>query len=524
MLFLDALSNLERVKTMKTTQRSSRRRARLALLVGAVLLAALAIGVALLFRANETDPAAQTNALKADGSSEPREETVAPDAGGVAQEKEQAEISPRLAKILQTLYDHRGPESNPKIREWLVQYGNKMIADGKEDGHIVSFLDMDLWDMREIENPRELERYIEVSREDHLYDETESDGWQYNPEFSAKENRISKYFHDNFGYNTLAYKVDGKTPRPVIEILVEGMDDLTAAKYLIDAVSGSLFPEVKGEYWSTREKEYAAEYADRVLAKDPTSRDALIVKIHSGVDVIESARLLAEHHPDDKRAALEAGGELYLNHPEEAIEAITRILPEDGLHSKSAYHMYLGNAYERLDMLYEAADQFQKAYAAGRTAGSWRYHMLAHGERAFPSIWEERAAVNPPEPAPPSQTPETPSQRPPDAPMPPETPRGMEPPPPPPNLEAEMSAAYADFAKAYQSAFEMEYSLSEATPEGYMNALLGMARAFAKAGDAQHAQDAYNAVRKRHSREQVEKVFRRFDEQERLKRQPPNDD
>ena len=85
-----------------------------------------------------------------------------------------------------------------------------------------------------------------------------------------------------------------------------------------------------------------------------------------------------------------------------------------------------------------------------------------------------------------------------------------------------MSASYADFAKAYQSAFEMEYGLSEATPEGYMNALLGMARAFAKSGDAQNAQDAYNAVRKRHSREEVEQVFRRFDEQERLKRQPPS--
>ncbi len=94
----------------------------------------------------------------------------------------------------------------------------------------------------------------------------------------------------------------------------------------------------------------------------------------------------------------------------------------------------------------------------------------------------------------------------------------------PSNLEAEMSSAYADFAKAYQSMFEMEYALSEATPEGYMNALLGMARAFAKSGDAQHAQDAYNAVRKRHSREEVERVFRRFDEQERLKRQSPSDD
>ena len=87
-----------------------------------------------------------------------------------------------------------------------------------------------------------------------------------------------------------------------------------------------------------------------------------------------------------------------------------------------------------------------------------------------------------------------------------------------------MAGAYADVAKAYQTMFEMEFGLSEATPEGYMSALLEMARAFARAGDAQHAQDAYNAVRKRHSREEVEQVFRKLDEQERLKRQPPNDD
>ena len=44
-------------------------------------------------------------------------------------------------------------------------------------------------------------------------------------------------------------------------------------------------------------------------------------------------------------------------------------------------------------MLYEAADQFQKAYAAGDTKfGRWRYEWLEEGNRAFPSIWEERMA------------------------------------------------------------------------------------------------------------------------------------
>ena len=515
---------------MKTTQRSLHRRARLALLVGAVLLAALAIGVAVLFWANDTDPAAQTNPPTAGSSAEPTTESGAHD-------EETPEISPRLAKLLQAVYDLRGAESNPKIRKWLEWYGNKMIANGEKDEEIIRALIFNLWNMREAKNPKELERFIEESRESELEDETESAGWKYEPEYSEKMNRIHKYRHEQFGY---ALYRKGKTPRAVIEILVEGMDDLTAAKYLVDAVAqpeGSLFPEVKGESWSRSEKEYAAEYADRVLAKDPSSRDALRVKIYAGIDAIESARLLVEHYPDDEQTVLHAADELFLNHPEEAIEAITRILPRDGLHSSSRFHILLGGAYERLDMLYEAADQFQKAYASDswidKMEGEARYGLLERGERFFPSIWEERAAAA--ESA--KQTPTAPS-----APShghphgaAPDEPHGASPPPdhpdaprpegaPPPGAEMDMAAAYADFAKAYQDVFEMKYGLSEATPEGYMNALLGMARAFAKAGDAQHAQDAYNAVRKRHSREEVEQAFRRFDEQERLKRQPPNED
>ncbi len=508
---------------MKTTQGSFYRRARLALLAGAVLLAALGISVAVLFQSNDTDPAAQTNPPTAGSSAEPTTESGAHD-------EETPEISPRLAKLLQAVYDLRGAESNPKIRKWLEWYGNKMIANGEKDEEIIRALIFNLWNMRKTKNPKELERFIEESRESELEDETESAGWKYNPEYSEKGNRIYEYFVKQFGSPAFR-EVDGKTPRPVIEILVEGMDDLTAAKYLVDAVTqphGSLFPEVKGESWSRSEKEYAAEYADRVLAKDPTSRDALRVKIYAGIDEIESARLLIEHYPDDDRAVSLAARELHLNHPEEAIEAITRIVPEEDPHPRSHLHILLGGAYERLDMLYEAADQFQKAYASDswidRREGEARYGLLERGERFFPSIWEERAAAAEAAKQAPQPAEASAPQRPPDAPEPSGTPRSVEPSPPPPNLEAEMSAAYADFAKAYHDAFEMEYGLSEATPEGYMNALLGMARAFAKAGDAQHAQDAYNAVRKRHSREEVEQAFRRFDEQERLKRQPPNED
>ncbi len=316
---------------------------------------------------------------------------------------------------------------------------------------------------------------------------TDRSGWIYDPSESKKMNRIRKYLYDQYGSSDIHRKENGRTPRGVIEILVEGMDDLTAAKYLYAANWGD-------KDWPM-EREYAIEYANRVLAKDPTSLEALILKAIDNVDAVESARLLIQHYPNDERAVSIAVDDLYRNFPEETIAAISRLLPEDGLHSNSRFHTTLGDAYERLDMMYEATDQFQKAYAAGNRWVAGRYRELERGERRFPSIWEERAAAAA-ESA--KQTPQP--------------------------AETEMAAAYADFAKAYQDVFEMEYGLSEATPEGYMNALLGMARAFAKAGDAQHAQDAYNAVRKRHSREEVEQAFRRFDEQERLKRQPPNED
>ena len=566
MLFLDALSNLERVKTMKTTQRSSRRRAGLALLATAVLMAALAVAAALSFRAGDPPPDA-TNAIQeapvssengnetnhADGapSGEPQHELVqgadakkvktwidslnqaeaqyelAHDPDEIARlqrlaqelKQEWASFDPntRIAIHMAILYGNAGRPSNPKILELLERDARTFVEEGADDDEeIAGRLSVRL-DMYQLRSTKELNSIYQ-----HMLNEkqgiVETHGWKDDPNRTEKQNRINKYF---FEHTEKGYIPEGeKTPRALIEILVEGMDDLTAAKYLIQ--EPYVFPGVENEFWR-REEEYAAEYAERALANDPSSRDALLVKMFTsaGIDKIETARLLIEHHPTDDDAVGYSVDELYEEYPEEAISAILRILPEDGLDSSLRTHMTLGGAYERLDMLYEAAEQYQIAFAGGAIiGGDGHFSKLERGERNYPSIWEERAAAaaeaskQPPS----NETSETPPQRQPDA------PRGVEPPPPPPNLEAEMSAAYADFAKAYQSAFEMEYALSEATPEGYMNALLGMARAFAKAGDAQHAQDAYNAVRKRHSREEVEQVFRRFDEQERLKRQPPNEE
>ena len=503
------------------------RKRRLALLGGAVLMAALAVAAALLLRQNDQEPAERKGSQEIVGAessadSEKEHAATAPDATDSEALEEEAPSEPnaRFEWILSQLYFYNGDEANPKIRELMEYELRQLIEKGADLEEIGSSITEDLDYYRRV-SAEKIDAHYQ-SMLDEKQGIVETDGWKYDPNLTEKQNRIEKYLFEHTG---LPYVPEGeKTPRAVIEILVEGMDDLTAAKYLIN--EPYVFPEAEGEFWLEDETEYAAEYAERVLARDPSSRDALLVKMFSGVNTIETARLLIEHHPTDDDAVYYSSHKLHKEYPEEAIAAVVRILPEDGPHSNSGFHMQLGNAYERLDMLYEAAEQFQIAFAAGKWAGDYRFSILERGERSLPSIWEERAAAaaeaaaQPPQPA--EASAHTP-QRPPDAPTPPETPRGVEPPPIPPDAEMDMAAAYTDFAKAYQSAFEMEYALSEATPEVYMNALLGMARAFARAGDAKHAQDAYNAARKRYSPEEIQQVFRRFDEQDRLRREASNE-
>ena len=499
------------------------RKRRLALLVGAVLLAALAVAAALLLRQNDQEPAEKKGSQEIVGAessadSEKEHAATAPDATDSEALEEEAPSEPnaRFEWILSQLYFYNGDEANPKIRELMEYELRQLIEKGADLEEIGSSITEDLDYYRRVSAEKIDAHYQSMLNEKQGIVET--DGWKYDPNFTEKQNRIDKYLFEHTG---LPYVPDGeKTPRAVIEILVEGMDDLTAAKYLLN--QPHIFPEAKGDYWGQKENEYAAEYANRVLANDPSSRDALLVKIFSNTGLLESSRLLIEHHPTDDYAVMTASGELFKKYPEEAVAALLNILPEDGQHVYSSTHMRLGGAYERLDMLYEAAEQYQMAFAAGAVGGDYRFSKLERGERNYPSIWEERAsAAQPPQPA---EASAQPPQRPPDAPTPPETPRGVEPPPPPPDTEMDMAAAYTDFAKAYQSAFEMEYALSEATPEGYMNALLGMARAFARAGDAERAQNAYNAARKRYSPEEIQQAFRRFDEQERLRREASNDE
>ena len=328
-----------------------------------------------------------------------------------------------------------------------------------------------------------------------------------NPDRIDREERAREKLRELTGSSSVPYGGGGpKMPQEVIDILVEGMDDLTAAKHLLHGF-------VLYSDWSWRsEPEYAAEYADRVLAKDPTSRDALLVKLDAGgASYLDARRRIMELYPDDPDMMVRATNGMVRNYPEEVVAALERLLPEEGPHSNMELHENLGISYERLDMLDVAAlhyllaigfdeshfgkevfappKELRNPHGHGvRDAYVVRYmSLMFRGERNYPSIWEERR-------------------------------QGA------PSAEMDMAAAYADLAKAYQSAFEMEYGLSEATPEGYMNALLGMARAFARAGDAKRGQDAYNAVRKRHSREEVQQAFRQMDERERLRRQASNEE
>ncbi len=522
---------------------TSHKKIRFALIAGlAVLTAALAFTAALRFAEDSREETAQQEAppANAGGEAEDSRQSKAETAADGETASAETPLDASSTGVLDG-EDQETPQSShahdkttlgvlgPDLERWLQIARTWLEELGEQDSEIERILKHERKTMESMD-PSEWEAY---------FNQAGYPTWKWNPEFSDLENRIrQKLFELNI---TTGYPRDSEsTPPEIIEVLVEGLDDLAAAKRLRDSVE-----------WRS-ELGYANIYVDRALAKDPTSREALIFKARlagstliaemevDGVPVTRrriervdggaAARRLIELYPDDMEAAEAVSFALYYDYPEEAIAFLEPLAPKEGYNWA---HRSLSAAYERLDMI-EMAN-----YHTGLVEPNHHITplLLTPESRRFPSIWEERAAAAaaaeaaqqafPTAESPASSNAILPDPLELDPPHPhdhPGAPRGVEPPPPPPNLEAEMSAAYADFAKAYQDAFEMEYGLSEATPEGYMNALLGMARAFARAGDAQRAQDAYNAVRKRHSREEVEQVFRRFDEQERLKRQPPNDE
>ena len=509
---------------------------RLALIAGlAALAAALAFTAALRFAEDSRDETAQqetppanaggesTDSLRQNAEADPDKETAsaetpldASSTGGVSGGEAQETPQPSLAHDKTTL-----GALGPDLERWLQIARMQLEEEGEQSAEIERILEHWRAAMESMD-PSEWEAY---------FDKMGYYFWKWNPHLSDRLNRIHQKLFELNG--ALDYpKSSEKTPLEIIEILVEGMDDLTAAQKLYQKV----LPYDPEWRWRS-EPEYAKIYLERALAKDPTSRDALALKIIMSPmeERGAAARRLIELHPNDTWAVSQATSALWRDHPEEAIAAIEPLFASK--ETPTWAHMYLSFAYERLDMMDKAV--YHNGFIPipethGRSPTIYPAWVFSPERRRFPSIWEERAAAAEAaqQALPPAESPAPGFEAPPDPrdfepPRPhddPDAPRGVEPPPPPPDAEMDMAAAYADFAKAYQSAFEMEYALSEATPEGYMNALLGMARAFARAGDAERAQNAYNAARKRYSPEEIQQAFRRFDEQDRLRRQASNEE
>ncbi len=544
MLFLDAVNAVWDGKTMKTTQRSSYRRARLALFAGlAALTAALAFTAALRFASDSRDETAQQEAppANAGGENKDREEPAEEAALPAPPSSDQTvDLPSQTSPNIREAPKHSPPKTfmdalGPDLERWLQIVRTQLGEQGEQGAELERILD----------SIRKTMESMDPSGWEEFLGNIGIAIWRWNPEYPDLRNWIRQKLFELNG--TTRYPEI--TPPEIIEILVEGMDDLTAAQKLYNPTGGGLFsmtlqPPTRGWRWRA-EPEYAKMYLERALAKDPTSREGLALKIIMSPreEKGDVAFRLLELYPNDAWAVRQATAELWRDFPEETIAAVEPLFASKDI-PEWAHHR-LSYAYERLDMIDKAV--YHNSFLPTREEMIQRLSTptmapninmsdpsgYSGKSRRVPSIWEERAAAAAAEAAqqaassaesvaPGFEGPFDPRDfEPPHSHDHPDASRGVE---PPPGAAMDMAAAYADFAKAYQDAFKMEYGLSEATPEGYMNALLGMARAFAKAGDARRAQNAYNAVRKRHSREEIEQVFRRFDEQERLKRQPPSDD
>ena len=343
----------------------------------------------------------------------------------------------------------------------------------------------------------------------------------WDPKRTDHGNRIGQKLFEIYG----ATAPPEETPREVIEILVEGVDYATAAKNLLFPPHDRSWP------WSKREPAYALEYAELALAEDPTSRDGLYVMFtlpHTKEERQSYGLQLLEHHPNDERILFESGFALMEDFPVEVVAALEPYAAKNDV--GWMIHTPLSHAYARLGMLNKARDHRQLAYEGGAI----RYWDGVDLAEVWPStIWEdwdkaaaeaaakrqiaEGSAFSPPSDLQPS----APDRAPP-------PPQGQDRPP----LEhARMAAdAYARAAKAYHDAFRRAYEHPGSFPplpaadspvssEAYLNAMVGIARAFAVSGDAEQAQAVYTQARQLFTKKEAEEAFRRFDEEDKRQRE-----
>ena len=174
------------------------------------------------------------------------------------------------------------------------------------------------------------------------------------PEISAeKRQRISELYDrhspDRDNVNRDAAWATAGPPREEVDILVEGLDALRAAKFL----------KALGGY-----SPYAREYADKALAENPDDFETLLVwtqfrNSDEQTEEIAGYRRLLEMNPNSIPALVGLGRRLARNEPEEAIEVLERANKLDS--SAGLYH--LGISYQSVGEYDKALSVLKKEYA-----------------------------------------------------------------------------------------------------------------------------------------------------------------
>ena len=140
--------------------------------------------------------------------------------------------------------------------------------------------------------------------------------------------------------------------RKELEVLTEGMDALSAAKYLktLHGFYGDLSDAIR-------------EYAERALAEDPDSFDALFIKLQLSSDYAEKEAgflRLYEMDPHSFDVVHRLGDVIMRRNPEEALEYLQQAV--ELRPRESGAYITLAMCYHKLDRLEEALATYEKAH------------------------------------------------------------------------------------------------------------------------------------------------------------------
>ena len=140
--------------------------------------------------------------------------------------------------------------------------------------------------------------------------------------------------------------------RKELEVLTEGMDALSAAKYLktLHGFYGDLSDAIR-------------EYAERALAENPDSFDALFIKSQLSLDDAEREagfRRLYEMNPHSYDTVYELGSILVIRNSEEAVEYFQQAVAMRPREADA--YLGLANSYHKFGYLEESLAAYQKAH------------------------------------------------------------------------------------------------------------------------------------------------------------------